>query len=83
MNLSHPYCQNTECHVCFREHIMLGDYLDEKCETNNNIDHLGKYHKWMSDNGFVPETEYGWASPETFNDNNIEAYIKNYLESDI
>jgi len=80
MKLHHINCQDTRCPVCFSDASRLEDYLCEQTGTKNKIDHLGKYHKWLSDNGINPETEWGWFTIEAFDDKNIENYIKWYKE---
>jgi hypothetical protein len=49
---------------------------------NDAIDHLGHYHRWLSEHNIEPETEYGWATPESFEQNNINAYVMEKLERD-
>ena len=78
VKLTHPNCQMSRCQFCLADHERLGHLLDELCHTSNKVDHLGKYHKWLSDNGIEPETEWGWATPEAFEDKNITAYVEWY-----
>lgn len=75
-NLTHPNCRNIDCGVCFKDHTKLQKKLEELTGDNKAYDHLGKYHKWLSDNGINPETEWGWATPESFEEENILAYVK-------
>ena len=77
MKLTHINCKDTNCPICFQDAQKLEDYLTEKT-GNDKVDHLGKYHKWLSDNGINPETEWGWFTLETFDDKNIEGYIKDF-----
>jgi len=79
--LNHLLCKNKNCSICLNDHEQLGRYLDIRCNTKNRVDHLGKYHKWLSDNGIKPETEWGWFVPEAFDDSNIENYIKWFKEN--
>jgi len=72
--LRHIDCRNPDCAVCLEDHFALGRELD-RLTGNDKIDHLGKMHKWMSDNGMKPETEWGWATVETFWDSTIAAYV--------
>jgi len=76
----HPNCKEPKCEICLHDHEKLGKLLDELCDTNNTVDHLGKYHKWLGDNGINPETKWGWATPETFDSLNIKKYIHWFLE---
>jgi len=79
--LTHPYCTNDRCLVCLDDHLSLGKYLDKQT-GRNDLDHLGKYHKWLSDNGIPNETEYGWAHPDAFLIENIRSYISRYTDHD-
>ena len=80
IELHHPNCKISRCPVCFEDHENLSHLLNDLCSTQNKVDHLGKYHKWLGDNGINPETEWGWATPATFETVNIEAYVTWYLE---
>lgn len=79
MKLSHPYCQDTDCKVCLKEHEALGHRLAE-LTGDDTVDHLGKYHKWVGDNGYEPETDWGWATPLSFDDKLIQEYAAWYIE---
>ena len=74
--LRHPNCQESRCPICLEDHLSLGYLLNDLCKTGNSIDHLGKIHSWMSDNGKSPETEWGWATPETFSPVNVREYVE-------
>jgi len=74
MKLTHIDCKNPRCSICFQDAQKLEDYLTEKT-GNDKVDHLGKYHKWLSDHNVNPETEWGWFTKEAFDDENIENYI--------
>ena len=78
MELHHKNCQDTECSICFSDAIKLEKYLCKQTGTGNRVDHLGKYHKWLADNGINPETEFGWFTSDTFDDENIQNYIAWY-----
>lgn len=75
MILHHPNCELPKCEICMADHIDLQKEL-EKRTGNSRIDHLGKYHGWMSQHGIPAETEFGWATPQAFDDNNISAYVE-------
>ena len=83
VRLHHINCQDSKCHICLRDHLDLAELLDNLCNTDNRIDHLGKLHLWMSKNGYVTETEWGWATPETFEKDNIEAYVNAYKKGEV
>lgn len=77
MKLSHPYCQDSDCRICLEEHLALGRKLDE-LTGDDTVDHLGKYHKFVSDSGHEAETKWGWATPLSFNDELIQEYVDWY-----
>ena len=81
MKQQHINCQNPKCTTCFTDAMVLEKYLQKQCGTKNRIDHLGKYHKWLNDNGINPETEFGWFSFDAFDDENIQNYIAWYREN--
>jgi len=83
VRLHHPNCRDNRCSTCLSDHLKLGKLLDNFCKTDNRIDHLGKIHLWMSKNNQQPETEYGWATPETFDMDNINAYIEAYINGEV
>lgn len=74
MILHHPNCALPKCEICMADHVALQAEL-EKRTSDTRTDHLGKYHLWLSRHGIPPETEFGWATPETFDDENIAAYV--------
>ncbi len=74
MNLTHKNCNDDRCALCFKEHTDLGYELEMRTGINT-VDHLGKYHKWLSDHGIEPETEWGWATDASFDEDNINAYV--------
>lgn len=75
MKMRHPDCQNNTCSVCLRDHHLLSDRLDEL--TNDSAkDHLGRYRSWLEKEGGNFETEWGWATPEVFEEKNIIAYTE-------
>ncbi len=61
--------------MCLEDHIALGEYLEERTHLFH-VDHLGRYRGWIDKHGIPAETEWGWATAETFDEENIEAYIK-------
>ena len=79
MKLSHLYCRNTDCKLCLIEHEALEQKLEE-LTGDDTVDHLGKYHKWVGDNGHEPETEWGWATPLSFDDKLIQEYVDWFKE---
>ncbi len=76
--LRHKFCRNSDCKTCLDDHQTLGEKL-EWLTDNDSSDHLGKYHAWLSKNGITPETEWGWATPESFLKVNMEAYADDFL----
>jgi len=72
--LRHIDCRDPDCAVCLEDHLALGNEL-ARLTGSEKEDHLGKIHKWMRDNGMNPETEWGWATAETFWDSTIAAYV--------
>ena len=79
MNLTHKNCKDDRCALCFKEHTELGRELDRRTGIDV-VDHLGKFHKWLTDQGINPETEYGWGSAAYFDDENIAAYVATWVE---
>ena len=79
MKLTHPNCKNDRCSVCMADHTALRDELEERTGLSH-VDHLGKYHEWLSKRGINPETEWGWATAEAFDDINITDYVNSWLE---
>ena len=77
MEMRHPNCRNDRCSVCLRDHGLLNDLLD-KLTGDDTVDHLGRYRSWLERNGGNFETEWGWATPEVFEDDNINSYAKWY-----
>jgi hypothetical protein len=60
------------------DHEQLQQILEERTGIDT-IDHLGQYHSWLSKHGISPETEYGWATPESFDEENINAYVEEVI----
>ena len=81
MKLHHINCQDVNCPICFSDANKLEKYLDRATGTKNRVDHLGKYHKWLSDRKINPETEFGWFTSVVFDDENIQKYIVWYREN--
>lgn len=80
MILHHPNCKDSDCHVCFEDHTTLGAELASRT-ADHSVDHLGLYHRWLSKHGINPETEWGWATPETFEETNIHAYVMEHIDA--
>lgn len=78
MEHKHINCKDTKCQICFDDATNLETFLTEKT-GNDKVDHMGKYHKWLTDNGITAETEYGWPSEETYSDDNIERYVRWFI----
>ncbi len=77
--LRHPNCCIHSCEICMEDHEELGEILT-KLTGNDKVDHLGKYHLWLSKHRIEPETEWGWATPETFLRKNITRYVNDFME---
>ena len=75
MKLTHINCKNPDCQVCFNDAEKLEKELTNRTGIDT-VDHLGKYHLWLSKHGINPETEWGWFTIDAFDDENIEAYVK-------
>ena len=75
--LHHQYCRMTDCRLCLADHEALEKALDE-LTGDNTVDHLGRMHRWMKLKGREAETEWGWATPQTFEEKNIEEYVQDY-----
>jgi hypothetical protein len=58
--------------------MKLLQVLDDKT-GDDSVDHLGKYHLWLTRHGIKPETEWGWFTEESFDDTNINAYCNDYV----
>ena len=82
MKLHHINCQNPKCSICFNDAMNLERYICKQTGTGNKVDHLGKYHKWLSDKGINPETEFGWFTSAVFDDENIQNYIAWYMKTE-
>ena len=80
MKLTHRNCQDAKCSLCLKEHLLLGDELDKRTGIEGE-DHLGKFHKWLTDQGITAETEWGWGSDAYFDEKNISAYVATWVES--
>lgn len=82
IKLCHKYCRDTECKTCLADHEALAKELD-KLTGDNTVGHLGKIHRWMELKGKVAETEWGWATPATFEEENIQGYVQDYKDGKI
>ena len=78
MKLTHKNCKNQDCQVCMKDSMELMHILDYKT-GDDTVDHLGKYHSYLSKHGIEPETEWGWFTEESFDDDNINAYCNNFV----
>ena len=76
----HAECQDTHCSVCLEDALALGDELRRR--IGGNCDLLGAYHGWLAANGIPNETEWGWVSPESYDENNIAAFVASRTEAD-
>lgn len=74
MEQRHKSCQDTKCKICLADALLLEYRLKEQTGTGNKYDLLGKYHKWLGDNGMATETEFGWPSEETYKEENINSF---------
>ncbi len=71
----HPNCKLDHCLICLADHEALEERL--KKETGVTlVDHLSLYRKFMDARlGRSSETQWGWATREVFEEDNIRAYI--------
>jgi hypothetical protein len=68
----HDGCEDTECEICWKAHNFLDECLDVlTIEEGNDVDLLGRYHKWLSNNGKTPETAGGWWSEHALDSDNV------------
>jgi hypothetical protein len=73
--LHHTNCENTDCKICYNDHIALEEELEERT-GNHSVDHLGRYESFLRKNlGIKTETEWGWATQECFEEYNIQKYM--------
>jgi len=78
----HPNCTDTECDVCLNDVLRLRDELLHRIGWEKDfIDVLGHYRGWLERQGFVAETEHGWATPQVFDESNVEAYVAHWHET--
>ncbi len=72
----HPNCKQDNCEVCLEDHEALEERLRKEM-GGNLIDHLCQYRKFMDKRlGRSSETDWGWACPEVFEEENIKAYLR-------
>ncbi len=76
--LRHINCQNADCRICMEDHNSLENLLTELTH-NSQVDHLGHYHSWLSKHGINPETQWGWATQEAFDSENIKKYVDDFI----
>jgi len=74
MKRHHPMCKETHCNICMEDHLALERLLREKCGGKNR-DWLSKYHTFMNSRPGGAETIHGWATPESFYEENIEEFV--------
>lgn len=74
MILHHPNCRVSQCETCMTDHLTLEQELRRRC-GGANFDWLSKYHTFMQSRRGGAETEYGWATPESFDEENIQAFV--------
>src|SRR3990167_2068802 len=79
MEMMHHNCRDSYCLFCMRDCQKLEEQLKVVTGTGNLYDLLGRYHKWLSSNGIPAETEWGWFSPESFDDTNIERFCTKFM----
>ena len=79
MQQTHIECKDSRCRICLSDSFKLEEELISLTGIDS-IDHLGKFHKWLHDQGINPETEYGWGSAAYFDDENIAAYVATWIE---
>lgn len=78
MILRHPMCKHFRCEVCMEDHMALERLLRERC-GGGNADWLSKYHTFMKSRpGGGAETVHGWATPESFEEENIAAFVADW-----
>lgn len=70
-------CKYTDCKTCLAKHAALADELRKKTGVTRT-DHLMNYRKWWDEQGIESETEYGWAEPFIFEQENIDRFMDEY-----
>lgn len=80
--LKHPFCKDPYCPWCLSDHEVLADYI--KRETGvADMDHLQRYRLFLEKRhpGVEFETEWGWAHPDVFKDENVAEFIRHVRAS--
>ena len=49
-----------------------------KTWTGNKWGLLGRYRRWLSNNGIPNETDIGWFTEEAFDDENIDKFCREF-----
>lgn len=80
MKQRHINCKNSRCRICLEDAEILEQKLTDLTSTGNRFDLLGHYHKWLSNKGINPETEFGWFTEKVFDDENIEEFCKEFKQ---
>ena len=81
MILHHSMCQDHDCKICLDDHIALEQELKKRC-GGANLDWLSKYHKFITLNFGEAETEFGWATPKSFDESNIDAFVNDWKRTE-
>jgi len=79
ITLRHPNCKEQDCSVCMEDHMLLETELRSRC-GGRKLDWLSKYHSFISKRLGRAETEWGWATPECFEEVNINAFVEDWNE---
>jgi hypothetical protein len=76
--LRHINCEDVDCRTCLADHLALGEEL-ARLTNNQREDHLGRYEMFLRKILKIEtQTEWGWATQESFDEKNIEQYV-NYI----
>jgi hypothetical protein len=75
----HINCEDADCKVCLADAFRLEKYLFEKTRTDRKYhDLLSEYRVWVDAHNIPAETEFGWPTVETYEHENIEAFINDF-----
>lgn len=74
MKLRHSNCQNSDCPICLEDHRNLARILQEKTGSDKH-DLLYEYRIWLIEQK-IPDVSESWASPQAFEDANIERFCE-------
>lgn len=78
----HPMCKHQRCQICMDDHMALERLLRERC-GGGKVDWLSKYHAFMKSRPGGAETVHGWATPESFEDGNIDAFVADWIGGEV